>query len=179
MAVIFGSSHVNHLFRWCRDTGRCLSHVRERYFLGGSGMNVRSVRSDLKEKLRVIRPRCVFFMLGGNDISDTSCPADIVGAFRELVQFARVECGVEYVYIFELFPRTVFKFSKTMSVAAYNRQRASINRGLQRLDGVTVVHSSHLRQASKVLDNRGVHLNSHGQELVFHTISHFISTVFV
>lgn len=128
-SMLLGSSYVSRLQRYTNSHLKIPGFV---YFLWKGGMKTNTVPDDFIRKIRTIVPDCVVIHLGGNDISESSQPKDIV--FRLLKLYDDIlKLGVKKVFIGEILTREPStKHGPGLSKSMYDIQRLKINCALRR-----------------------------------------------
>ena len=132
--ALYGDSYVARLQDYCNEDLRVPNDV---YLFGKGGL-----RSDLSKrngevdisaklmfrKLKELKPDAVFLNVGGNDLTTSSTPRQVIHRILGLTAELQ-KAGLRVVYVAEILTRG--DFSKCpdpeMNQACFNRQRKKIN----------------------------------------------------
>lgn len=155
--AIFGSSYIRRLDSWCNGDFKVPATVR---CFGKGGMKASSVPEDILNDVFNFQPDIVFIQLGGNDISKSKTPSDLVGDLIKLVDNFK-SAGVKQVYIGEILERGDFTKSPGVDITFFNSVRKFVNRRLVKIYGKHVINFLQVRFPRDYLDDK-VHLNSNG-----------------
>ncbi|KAK3107288.1 hypothetical protein FSP39_011166 [Pinctada imbricata] len=125
--ALFGSSYIRRLDEFCGgDLG--IPHTVK--FFGKGGMTAGHPHFFLKSQVLHFQPDIVFICLGGNDISATSSPCEIVRNIKTLVN-ELISTGVRRVLVSEVLERGDFTKAPGLTKDSFDKQRKKINQMLK------------------------------------------------
>ena len=138
--------------------------LSRRFFLPGA--TIESIQQGrVWQRFLEYRPNLTFLLIGGNDITSQSQPANIARAIITLAKRVRdLTCGEVKIITIENRPAP-----HRISAVRYNRQRTSINRYLKHRDPFTVGRLV-FAEATDRDSQDGVHLRDSAMEDLAHNL---------
>ncbi|XP_052786010.1 uncharacterized protein LOC128221442 [Mya arenaria] len=158
--AIFGDSHVWRLDAFCNEDLKVPMEVR---FFGAGGMKASKPKPGLLKQVKMYGADLVVVSLGGNDITTTSVPKDIVAAVLHIAQDF-IDSGVSTILVLEIGERGAFRDG--LGYRSFASQRARINQLLGKRELVEVLRLPHIRFPAEFMRDK-VHLNEKGLKKLF------------
>lgn len=105
--ALLGSSYVERLRRF---TSEDLKVPREVRWFGVPGLRCDSLTEEMWRRIMTYKPDCLFLHVGGNDITTTTSPRDVV---RKIINIYGIlkDSGVKSVFVAEVLTRGDFSRS--------------------------------------------------------------------
>ncbi|WAR29314.1 hypothetical protein MAR_002882 [Mya arenaria] len=111
-------------------------------FFGAGGMKASKPKPGLLKQVKMYGADLVVVSLGGNDITTTSVPKDIVAAVLHIAQDF-IDSGVSTILVLEIGERGAFRDG--LGYRSFASQRARINQLLGKRELVEVLRLPHIR----------------------------------
>ncbi|KAH3895085.1 hypothetical protein DPMN_019245 [Dreissena polymorpha] len=126
--VLFGDNYIKRLCCFC-DERKGLHVPYNVKWYGQGGLRTDRMNTDLYGKMLKEKGDIVIVAVGGNDITPTSQPKEIVRRITEIVNDISRN-GCEHVYITEILTRGNFSKCPGLQKIVFDRQRIKINKCL-------------------------------------------------
>ncbi|XP_052770941.1 uncharacterized protein LOC128210628 [Mya arenaria] len=148
--AIFGDSHVWRLDAFCNEDLKVPMEVR---FFGAGGMKASKPKPGLLKQVKMYGADLVVVSLGGNDITTTSVPKDIVAAVLDIAQDF-LDSGVSTILVLEIGERGAFRDG--LGYRSFASQRARINQllGKRERELVEVLRLPHIRLPAEFMRDK-------------------------
>ncbi|KAH3805537.1 hypothetical protein DPMN_133841 [Dreissena polymorpha] len=126
--VLFGDSYIKRLCFFCDERKGLHMPYNVKWYSQG-GLRTDRMNTDLYGKMLKEKGDIVIVAVGGNDITPTSQPKEIVRRITEIVNDISRN-GCEHVYITEILTRGNFSKCPGLQKIVFDRQRIKINKCL-------------------------------------------------
>lgn len=123
--ALVGSSFVERLRRFTSDDFKVPGEVK---WFGVPGLRSYSLSKEMWSNIVTFNPDCVFLHVGGNDITTTTRPKDVVGRIIAICENLKGS-GVKSVFVAEVLTRGNFQRSpdRHLNKLIFDKKRKKIN----------------------------------------------------
>lgn len=123
--AVLGSSYVERLRRFTSEDLKVPGEVR---WFGVPGLRCDSLSEEMWRRILTYKPDCLFLHVGGNDITTTTSPNDVVRKIMDIYCNLK-DSGVKSVFVAEVLTRGDFSRSpdKDLTKVIFDKKRKKIN----------------------------------------------------